>query len=160
MPRKTHQIALRASRIEKIRSVKATFGDRMLASMWKLLVQKKYFCSWMNVFNVICQDTVRKPIGKSFMSAHPNMIFWFLRTKKHNREIVLVERNFIDRGFYNGVRARCDEVWSSTGGKWFECGNTLFSFYLHIMFGCTDMNDFLNRFANCILTNYNGNGHQ
>tara|TARA_B100000029_G_scaffold466279_1_gene501658 strand:- start:413 stop:691 length:279 start_codon:yes stop_codon:yes gene_type:complete len=55
------------------------------------------------------------------------MIFWFLRTKKHNREIVLVERNFIDRGFYNGVRARCDEVWSSTGGKWFECGNTLFS---------------------------------
>ena len=40
MLRLTHQIALRASRIEKKRSVKATFGGWMLASMWKLLVQK------------------------------------------------------------------------------------------------------------------------
>ena len=51
MSRLTHQIALRASRIEKIRSVNATFGGWMLASMWKLLVQKIFFLC-VTVFHV------------------------------------------------------------------------------------------------------------
>ena len=55
----------------------------MLASMWKLLVQKKYFCSWMNVFNVICQDTVRKTLEKII----------HVRAPEHD---ILVFTNYLD----------------------------------------------------------------